>query len=191
VPLPPEIWQTQEREAWNDHLHCCASCSDWYLTKKLRRRGVNARSYPCVHLAYYSTTDCRQHRDYPEECPDTIIMYDPRFDEFSVVRRDGDLQVIHNCPWCEAKLRASKRDLWFSTLEKRGFQNPFCSQTIPREFKSDRWWRRRRQGKGTPQRGLPQIVWWSRGQQHVTITKPKFARTMDVIAVKPRRSSAR
>ncbi|MFP4979358.1 DUF6980 family protein [Paenibacillus sp. CN-4] len=84
---------------------------------------------------------CEQHDD-PFECPDNVIYYSPRFDEYGLIVHDGGSSyiLIEFCPWCGCKLPASKRDLWFDTLDELGFDDPF-EQDIPQRFKSDEWYR--------------------------------------------------
>ncbi|YCA17088.1 hypothetical protein M1D72_05965 [Vibrio sp. AK197] len=47
--------------------------------------------------------------------------------------------MINYCPWCGVKLPESKRDLWFDTLEKLGFDDP-TEQDIPEEFNTGKWY---------------------------------------------------
>jgi hypothetical protein len=62
---------------------------------------------------------CHQHED-PFDCPDNLIFYSSKFDEYGIIVHDGGSSFIEIsfCPWCGAKLPMSKRDLWFDTLEK-------------------------------------------------------------------------
>lgn len=84
--------------------------------------------------------------DHPErlECPDALVHYSPRFDEYGLIVHDGgqSFVTIAFCPWCGAQLPESKRDLWFDELKRRGFQDPLTSD-VPAEFRSDQWWRNR------------------------------------------------
>jgi hypothetical protein len=83
---------------------------------------------------------CKQHKD-PFDCPDNLIFYSARFDEYGIIIHDGGSSFIEIsfCPWCGTKLPMSKRDLWFDTLEELGYDDPF-EQDIPEEFKSDKWY---------------------------------------------------
>lgn len=83
---------------------------------------------------------CKQHKD-PFDCPDNIIFYSAKFDEYGIIIHDGGSSFIEIsfCPWCGTKLPTSKRELWFDTLEKLGYNNPF-EQDIPQAFKSDKWY---------------------------------------------------
>lgn len=84
---------------------------------------------------------CSQHID-PFECPDNLICYSPKYDEYGIIVHDGGSSFIEIkfCPWCGTKIPESKRDLWFDTLDKLGFDDPF-EQEIPLQFRSDEWYR--------------------------------------------------
>lgn len=79
------------------------------------------------------TSNCNKCKD-EYECPDVLIKYIPKFDEYGIIYHDGGTAVssINYCPWCGCKLPESKRDLWFQTLEKMGFDDP-ADQEIPEE----------------------------------------------------------
>jgi hypothetical protein len=85
---------------------------------------------------------CEEHSN-PFDCPDNLIYYNERFDEYGLIIHDGgnsSLQIDY-CPWCGTKLPSSKRDLWFDTLEKLGFDDPF-EQDIPKKFNTEEWYRK-------------------------------------------------
>lgn len=52
----------------------------------------------------------------------------------------GGFQQMIFCPWCGLRLPDSLRDAWFDQLEKLWFDDPI-NQKIPKEFKSDLWWK--------------------------------------------------
>ena len=87
---------------------------------------------------------CDHHKDR-FDCPDALINYIDKFDEYGIIIHDGGFShaVINYCPYCGTKLPESKRDLWFDTLEKMGFDNP-TEQEIPEVFKSDKWYLERK-----------------------------------------------
>ena len=58
------------------------------------------------------------------------------------LKSSGGLQAIYYCPWCSSKLPKDLGDEWFDTLEELGFENPY-DQEIPKEFKTDEWWKKR------------------------------------------------
>ncbi len=84
---------------------------------------------------------CKEHSN-PFDCPDNLIYYNNKFDEYGLIIHDGGTSSLHidYCPWCGTKLPESKRDLWFDTLEQLGFDEPF-EQEIPKEFKTDEWYK--------------------------------------------------
>jgi len=75
------------------------------------------------------------------QCPDNIIFYSAKFNEYGINIHDGGSSFIEisYCPWCGTKLPNSKRDLWFNTLEELGYDDPF-NQNIPVEFNSENWY---------------------------------------------------
>jgi hypothetical protein len=81
----------------------------------------------------------------PFKCPDNLIYRSQRFDEYGIIIHDGghSYLLISYCPWCGKKLPESKRDLWFETLRKLGFDNPVV-QVIPEKFKSDKWYKNKK-----------------------------------------------
>jgi hypothetical protein len=83
---------------------------------------------------------CEQHED-PFDCPDQLIDYNAKFDEYGLIIHDGgsSSMLISFCPWCGERLPLSKRDLWFDKLEKLGFDNPY-DDNIPEEFQSEKWY---------------------------------------------------
>ena len=86
------------------------------------------------------TLNCEVHTDI-FECPDVLINYIPKFDEYGLIIHDGGNSVIaiSYCPWCSTKLPDSKRDMWFDKLEELGFEDP-GEQNIPKEFCSEAWY---------------------------------------------------
>ncbi len=87
------------------------------------------------------TFDCEHHHDV-FECPDVLVSYIPKFDEYGLIIHDGGSSSldIRFCPWCGSKLPLSKRDARFDRLEELGFDDP-TEQRIPGAFESDGWYR--------------------------------------------------
>jgi hypothetical protein len=85
---------------------------------------------------------CRQHSD-PFDCPDCLIQYIPKFDEYGIIVHDGGSSsvLINFCPFCGAKLPKSKRDLWFEKLEALGISEP-SKVDLPKEFQTDEWFKK-------------------------------------------------
>ena len=140
-PQPADVAESDECADWHDHGLECARCSEWFLRKEIEGRGYDASDFPCIHIAYRVTQKCDDHDD-PLDCPDTLIAYWPKFDEYGLVVHDGtrSVVVIEHCPWCGVKLAESKRNRWFEELADRGFDDPL-NQDIPEEYRSDAWWR--------------------------------------------------
>jgi hypothetical protein len=68
---------------------------------------------------------CNVHAD-PFDCPDTLITYNDKFDEYGwqLKYRDNLLSLV----WHE------------EVLEQLGFDDP-AEQSIPEEFKTDKWYK--------------------------------------------------
>ena len=83
---------------------------------------------------------CKEHEDL-SVCPDSLIIFDPRFNEYGLRVHDGGSSniTIFFCPWCGENLPHSLREEWFNELEALGFDDPF-SQEIPAQFRSDAWY---------------------------------------------------
>jgi hypothetical protein len=107
VPLPREVWDSAEYKAWQAHGLGCPSCGEWDLRTRVRSRGVDLASYPCVHVAYHSTHTCAIHAD-AWECPDVTLVRTAS--GFGIPVRDGGTSVIRidYCPWCGINLSGSK-----------------------------------------------------------------------------------
>ena len=86
------------------------------------------------------TASCEQHPDR-YDCPDCLLTYSPKFDEYGLIIHDGGSSCvsIQFCPWCGAHLPESKRDRWFDELVALGFDEPF-EQQIPDRFRTDAWY---------------------------------------------------
>lgn len=96
----------------------------------------------CIDMDSQLKFDCQVHRD-EFDCPDVLITYSLKFDEYGIIIHDGGKSsiTIDFCPWCGKKLPESKRDEWFDKLEELGFNNPF-EQDIPKKFKDDTWYKK-------------------------------------------------
>ena len=95
----------------------------------------------CEQMDIVSMLNCEQHND-EYECPDVLIKYIEKFDEYGLIIHDGSssIMTIKFCPFCGFQLPASKRDLWFEKLEKLGFDDP-GKQNIPNEFDNNEWYK--------------------------------------------------
>ncbi|WP_369170244.1 hypothetical protein AB5J49_21475 [Streptomyces sp. R28] len=81
---------------------------------------------------------CDRHDD-PAACPDALIRFSARFQEYGLLIHDGGTSSIgiDFCPWCGRRLPASQRDRWFDELESRGI-DPWEDE-IPAEFQDGSW----------------------------------------------------
>lgn len=106
-PLPREVWDSAEYNAWQAHGLDCHACGEWNLLKQVQARGIDLASYPCVHVAYHSTHVCEQHAD-AWACPDMTLVHTAG--EFGIPVRDGGTSVIRieYCPWCGISLLGHK-----------------------------------------------------------------------------------
>lgn len=99
------------------------------------------KNHCCPDLESSLTFDCKTHAD-KYSCPDALIDYSERFDEYGLIIHDGGSGsvAIEYCPFCGTKLPESKRGLWFDTLESMGFDDPF-EQKIPHKFNTSAWYK--------------------------------------------------
>ena len=99
------------------------------------------RPHCCETMTAQLTHTCETHAD-PADCPDALVCYVPKFDEYGLWIHDGGraFSTIKYCPWCGARLPQSRRDEWFEKLESMGIDDP-SEQDVPQQFQSDAWYR--------------------------------------------------
>jgi hypothetical protein len=99
------------------------------------------RKHCCERMSLELQKNCEVHDRY--ECPDSLIVYLPQFDEYGIIIHDGGSSKvrIEFCPWCGAKLAESKREQWVQELENRGIDPG--GEAVPKAFESDEWYRGR------------------------------------------------
>ena len=97
-------------------------------------------SHCCSRMKEAVETVCDQHAD-PFDCPDVLLYYTPKFDEYGIIVHDGGSSFlgIDYCPWCGSKLPESKRNRWFEELQRLGFREPFAAE-IPDIYRDARWY---------------------------------------------------
>ena len=95
----------------------------------------------CEKMESFIDQKCENNNIF--ECPDNIIIYEEKFDEYGIIIHDGGKSYVRikYCPWCGKELPISRREQWFEELHKQGFENPF-EEEIPKEFENDVWWRK-------------------------------------------------
>lgn len=78
---------------------------------------MTQRKHCCTMMTDNVNHRCDMHPD-PADCPDHLIYYSPRFDEYGILVHDGGSSMvgIQYCPWCGTRLPASQRDRWFDEL---------------------------------------------------------------------------
>ena len=93
----------------------------------------------CTRMSEMVAYTCEQHPDR-FYCPDCLVQYLPKFDEYGLIIHDGGSSIISIgfCPWCGARLPESKRDRWFDELAALGLNDP-SEQEIPERYMSDAW----------------------------------------------------
>ena len=72
----------------------------------------------------------------------SFLYYNEVFDEYGIqcLEDGGALNIeIRHCPWCGKKLSLSQREKWFDELAEKGFDEPIGDDTIPDEYKSQKW----------------------------------------------------
>ena len=72
------------------------------------------------------------------------IKYNPKFNEYGIdCSDDASVIVLNYCPWCGKKLPQSLRDKWFEELQALGYESPLFDDTIPDEYKTQQWWKKK------------------------------------------------
>ncbi|MEV6103217.1 hypothetical protein AB0M28_00690 [Streptomyces sp. NPDC051940] len=101
---------------------------------------MDVHDHCCESMARRLEWSCTLHDD-AFACPDALISFSSRYQEYGIIVHDGGTAVIGigYCPWCGRRLPESQRDRWFDELEKRGI-DPW-EDDIPEEFQSDSWLR--------------------------------------------------
>lgn len=67
------------------------------------------KKYCCEDMGEHINQKCHIHKD-PFECPDKLIHYNEKDDEFGIIIHDGGHSyiVIDFCPWCGSILTSKK-----------------------------------------------------------------------------------
>ena len=82
---------------------------------------------------------CDEHPN-PSDCPDNLVVYIPKFDEYGILIHDGggSIVTIAFCPWCGSQLPKSKRERYFQELDAMGLEPG--DDRIPDSYSTDSWW---------------------------------------------------
>jgi hypothetical protein len=136
-------WRPGCALTWRAGLHTmkpvmCLSKTTGCHTQAIR---IEDMDHCCQRMVDEVGHTCDEHSD-AFDCPDSLILYESRFDEYGIIIHDGGTSyvTIAFCPFCGTKLPESKRDLWFDTLEAMGVSDPL-EGGVPEEFKTDEWFR--------------------------------------------------
>ena len=91
------------------------------------------------HLIGPDEDGCEIQLKYFSDIRDYAIPYKPR--------KGGGYQLISFCPWCGSKLPSSLDEKMVKILKNEyryDFVNKsICDYKIPKEFKTDEWWKKR------------------------------------------------
>ena len=115
---------------------------------QFKRRGLDENgsmvepSSCCDDMRAQIDHTCLEHPK-PGQCPDQVVAYTPKFDEYGLWIRTGRSQqgesylMIQFCPWCGARLPASRRDDWFDRLARMGVGD---ARQAPASMATYGWW---------------------------------------------------
>ncbi|WP_248812409.1 hypothetical protein [Frankia sp. AgPm24] len=95
----------------------------------------------CAGLHDQVTFRCEDGHVEPQDCPDALVCFVPKFQEYGLRIHDGgdsSIMILH-CPWCGTRLPDSARDDWFGSLERRGFDP--AEDVLPPEYSDESWLR--------------------------------------------------
>jgi hypothetical protein len=112
----------------------------WYVPHPWRRPS-QAATFCCKAMQSAVVDFCDEHDD-PWGCNYATLVYNEPLDEFGIVLRDRDPEyvLIKHCPWCAAKLPASRRDDWFAAMESFGIKALGAPlDDIPEPYRTAEW----------------------------------------------------
>jgi hypothetical protein len=105
-----------------------------FLTRSKRKTISSKAKVCCVKMNYHIQEN-------------KVIHYVPPFREYVLPISKNLTQLITNCPWCGAILPESLREEYFETLNTELNIDPdiltLCEYNLPKEFKTDEWWKKR------------------------------------------------
>ena len=105
LPLPREVWDTPQHEAYLEAFHNGKTCQEWELKRRIKKAGINHKKYCCVNMAYYLIED-KISKDNEEINYNSVITHTSKRKEFGIPIHDGGSSYIQiaYCPWCGKKL---------------------------------------------------------------------------------------
>ncbi|MCE6992052.1 DUF6980 family protein [Dyadobacter sp. CY323] len=103
LPLPGDVWQTAEYEAYVEAIGLNKDCGDWYFKQKIKDAGINYKKYCCLKMAYHLIEDKKATLENPINY-DSVITH-KRIDFGLPIHDGGNSYIkIDFCPWCGKKL---------------------------------------------------------------------------------------
>jgi hypothetical protein len=90
---------------------------------------------------------CCEEMEYHLDRSEIGLCYHKKIRWYSIAYRDGgdSFQTIQYCPWCGSRLPEDLGDQWQKEIELLGFEPG--DPNIPKEYKSDRWWKKKKSAK--------------------------------------------
>ena len=72
---------------------------------KYIRRNEIMKKHCCVDMAYHANFECDIHKN-PFKCPDKIIIFDEKDNDYGLIIHDGGTSSIgiSFCPWCGSEI---------------------------------------------------------------------------------------
>lgn len=86
---------------------------------------------------------CCEQMNFHIHEKEKIIYYDSVLKEYAIRVTKNAIQCISFCPWCGSRLPDDLRDKWFNEMEVLGIDPHREARKIPKEFKTDEWWKKR------------------------------------------------
>jgi hypothetical protein len=104
-PLPREVWDTPEHEAYIAAFHNNKECQIWDLKQRVKKAGVDYRKYCCIDMAYHIIED-KKEKESGKTNYDCVITHHKKGKSFGIPIHDGGASFIRikYCPWCGKKL---------------------------------------------------------------------------------------
>ena len=106
-PLPREVWQSREYEAYSEALHSDKACGDWYLKQRIKAAGLSYKRYCCLDMAFHMIEDKNSKKEQLINYDSVITQHKA---EFGIPIHDGGRSYIkiNFCPWCGKQLNPQK-----------------------------------------------------------------------------------
>jgi hypothetical protein len=143
APTSDASWPTRFRDITRTCGFLLSTRYEAGLTRSIRPPDTGASyaggsEHCCSTMRDQVEFRCNEHADR-FVCPDALISYDVRFNEYGLIVHDGGTASlsVSFCPWCGTRLPQSERDRWFDALEDLGI-DPWADR-IPSKYRDGRW----------------------------------------------------